>query len=73
MGRFPVIAYFLGTSWALGLTWTQTQNLTEFRSSKIALSDSFPEVAIPKLSALLKRDDLDRLAKLNIRALLGGP
>jgi hypothetical protein len=71
MGRFPVIAYFLGTSWALGLTWTQTQNLTEFRSSKIALSDSFPEVAIPKLSALLKRDDLDRLAKLNIRALLG--
>ncbi|MDB4354205.1 hypothetical protein N9Z02_02765, partial [Akkermansiaceae bacterium] len=71
MGRFFLPAIFLVASWAHGLTWTQTQQLPEFREAKIALGDSFPEVAAPKFNALLARKDLDQTAKLNLQALLG--
>jgi len=71
MGRSFFLITLLGLSMASGLTWTQTQELPELKAAQIALGDSLPQLAVPKLQRLLTRKDLDQVAELHIRALLG--
>ncbi|MGJ8694913.1 MAG: tetratricopeptide repeat protein [Verrucomicrobiaceae bacterium] len=72
MGRFTTILLLLTLSIsAKELTWRDVQQLDEFKTAQVALSDHLPELAVTALKGLGNSRELSREASTNLNLLLG--